>query len=236
MLLIFSSHNQRVIALHKQIAITLILPALIIYACPAFSQTIIPISQFSKRNLSDWESKSFQGNTLYKLVEDEHQTVLKAVSQNTASGLAKRIRIDLKETPYLNWSWKIEKTLPAMDETKKQGDDYAARLYVIIEGGWAFWNTKALNYVFSSNQTKGSHWDNAYAGEHAKMMAVNGPTDTANTWIHNKRNVYQDLQNNFSDANKNALRYIDAIAIMTDTDNSHATATAWYGDIFFSSE
>lgn len=199
----------------------------------------IPIARFETESLSRWQQKSFDGYTQYDIVTFNGQRVLKAQSRSAASILAKPFKIDLKKTPYLNWSWRIENTLPRLNERTKQGDDYAARLYIIQEGGWASWNTKALNYVWSSNQPKGSRWNNAFAGDKAKMLAVRGRKDPPRIWLSEKRNVYQDLINSFGDKgsdkqNEKAYRFIDAVAIMTDTDNSHTSAIAYYGDIYFS--
>lgn len=203
------------------------------------SEKRISIAIFANETLSNWTNKSFQGETIYSIVTDNGRSVLKAESNDSASGLAKEKKIDLFKTPYLNWSWKINNHLLNLDESKKPGDDYAARLYVVKDGGWKIWNTKALNYVWSSNQQKGQTWDNAFVGDNAKMFAIRGAADTLATWVQEKRNVYKDLIEMFGDQgsdakNEEAFRYLDAVAIMTDTDNSHQAATAYYGDIFFS--
>jgi hypothetical protein len=205
----------------------------------ASSDARINIAQFESENIEAWQSKAFAGETQYRIVVQNDRKFLQAVSEGSASGIAKKITVDLIETPYLNWSWRISNSLMGMDETSKQGDDYAARLYVVIDGGWQIWKTKALNYVWSSNQKQGESWDNAFAKSNAKMLAVKGRSAAVNVWFVEKRNVYQDLIKQFGDkgsAEKNrvAYRYIDAVAIMTDTDNSLSSATAYYGDIFFS--
>jgi hypothetical protein len=147
-------------------------------------------------------------------------------------------QIDLIATPYLNWSWLVEKTLPELDERSKAGDDFVARVYVVIDGGFMVWNTKSLNYVWSSNQAKGLVWNNAFAGSSVKMMSVRGQQSQQSQWYEEKRNVYQDLIEIFGDkgsekANRKAYQYIDMIAIMTDTDNSGKDAETYYGDIIF---
>ncbi len=73
------------------------------------------------------------------------------------------------------------------------------------------------------------------------MMAVRGRTDVTKNWANEKRNVYQDLIELFGDRgsdqkNAQAYRFIDAVAIMTDTDNSQRSAVAYYGDIYFSKQ
>jgi hypothetical protein len=142
-------------------------------------------------------------------------------------------------TPYLSWSWLAEKKLLALDERSKSGDDFVARIYVVIDGGFLFWKTESLNYVWSSNQDTGLIWDNAFAGASVKMMSIRGKESQKGRWYEEKRNVYQDLIDTLGDkgseeANREAYKYIDVIAIMTDTDNSGKSAESYYGDIVFS--
>jgi hypothetical protein len=198
----------------------------------AMAQNRLEVTSFSENGLSGWEQKSFVGETEYKLVTENDSTVLLATSDSTASGLGKKIKIDLNKTPYLNWTWKINDKLEGLDETRKSGDDYVARLYVVKSGGALIWKTKALNYVWSSNQQQGATWKNAFQPKNAIMLAVRGKEDQSGQWVTEKRNVREDLKQAFG---KNFDK-IDAIAIMTDTDNSGAKASALYGDIFFSAE
>ncbi len=212
------------------------------------AQDNIEVARFSVGDLSDWQPKSFVDFTQYSIEQyvdfkkpGISRQVLKAVSHKSASGLGKEIPIDLFKTPYLNWSWFIEHKLGNMDETTKDGDDYAARIYVVKDGGWKIWKTRALNYVWSSNQDVDSRWDNAFVGDKARMLAVRGQDDNAGMWQLEKRNVYLDLIAMFGDkgsdqANEKAYRHLDAIAIMTDTDNSESSATAYYGDIYFTAQ
>jgi hypothetical protein len=193
------------------------------------------IGFFSSGSLDNWEAKEFNGQTSYKLVDLAGTRVLKAESAGSASGLFNEQRIDLHKTPVMNWRWHIENRLGNdINEQVKSGDDYAARVYVIASGGAAFWQTKAINYVWSSTSPVGNVWPNpyAYAGANGKMMmiAVRSSTDQAGTWYSEKRNILTDLKHQFGEE----IRYIDAVAIMTDTDDSHGKATAYYGDIYFS--
>ncbi|MFW2439274.1 MAG: DUF3047 domain-containing protein [Arenicellales bacterium] len=188
------------------------------------------ISLFKENGLVDWEEKSFKGNTSYQVIDLDGMKVLQATSQASASGLYKIYRINLKETPYLNWRWRIENRIDSGDETTKFGDDYAARIYLVIDGGFLFWKTKALSYVWANAADKGSVWDNAYAGESVKMLALRSAGDETKKWLIEKRNVYEDLKQVFGEE----ISVIDAVAIMTDTDNSNSKARAYYSDIYFS--
>ena len=199
------------------------------YTSMAEEATRLNISHFSSEQLNGWQSKEFKNKTNYEIIQLDGKTVLKASSESSASGLFKEQRIDLYKTPYLNWSWRIENRLGELNEQTKPGDDYAARVYVVIDGGWVFWNTRAINYVWASNTEKGEIWPNAFAGDHAMMIALRSAEAPLGTWQTEKRNILQDLQRLFGDR----IRYIDAVAVMTDTDNAKGKATAFYADIYF---
>jgi len=182
-------------------------------------------------DLSGWEEKSFLGKTEYAVVDKGTGLVVRAVSNSSASGLFRKITVDLQRTPLLHWSWRIENILDNDQERTKAGDDYVARIYVVFSGGAFFWRTRALNYVWSSHQEVGSVWPNAYTGN-AVMVAQQSGEALVDRWVMESRNVLADAQRLLGP------RYtqIDAIAIMTDTDDTGHKAVAYYGDIYFSGE
>ncbi|NOQ14163.1 MAG: DUF3047 domain-containing protein [Methyloprofundus sp.] len=190
----------------------------------------IYISDFSNPSLEDWQHKSFKEYTQYQIVDMEKQTVLQAKSTAAASSLYKQVKIDLQKTPYLNWSWRIDRKLSIHDEQSKQGDDFSARIYLIIKGKWFFWQTKAINYVWANHSRKNKAWANPFAGNSVMMIAVRSETDQIKHWYTEKRNVLTDFKSHFADD----IRFIDGIAIMTDTDNAAGSALSYYANIYFS--
>lgn len=189
----------------------------------------VTVGNFSGGDLDGWKTQSFQGMTIYRLVSQDGRQVLEATSHSAASGLVRELRVDLEKLPYLNWSWRVNDVLSGIDERTKAGDDYPARVYVIVSGGIAFWRTRTLIYVWSSRQPVGSTWENAFI-ENARVMALQSGKGTG--WATERRDVRADFKTCFNDD----ITFIDAVAIMTDTDNSKHDATAWYGDIYFSRE
>ncbi len=192
----------------------------------------INIGSFSSGKLDQWKKKTFSGSTEYQLMMLDKIQVLKAESHSSASGLFKEQRVDLLKTPFLNWRWRIENRLGKLNEQSQLGDDYSARVYVVLDGGWFFWKTKAINYVWASNTPKSTSWPNAFAGKNAMMIAIRSINDKTHTWFQEKRNIIDDMKQQFGIN----VRYIDAVAIMTDTDNAKGDAIAYYGDIYFSAE
>ena len=189
----------------------------------------IDIARFSQGDLGGWQRKVFSGETAYTLRETEGKTALFAQSQSSASGLFREVSIDLNKTPILYWTWKIDTTLTGNDERTKAGDDYPARIYVVFSGGMMFWRTRAINYVWSNQQPINSSWRNAFTSN-AGMIAVQSGTDHVGRWMKQSSDVCADYQRIFGEE----PGQVDAVAIMTDTDNTGAAATAWYGDIWFS--
>ena len=198
----------------------------------ALADSELAIGEFSHNRLDGWQHKSFQGETQYRLQALDGVTVLTADSHAAASGLFKQQVIDLDQTPFLNWSWRIGKRLSGLNEQSKVGDDYAARVYVVVKGGLAFWQTRAINYVWAGNTQKDSVWANAFAGDHAMMLALRGPEAPLNIWQTEKRDIRAD----FKQLLGQNIQSIDAVAIMTDTDNSGGQVSAAYGDIWFSKD
>ena len=204
--------------------------ALLLTSSASSASDRLPIGDFSNSNLEKWQEKIFSKSTSYALVPQQDTIVLKAVSQKSASGLFKKITVDLTSYPYLNWSWRIDNRLNTADEKTKSSDDYAARVYVVVDGGILVWKTKAVNYVWANRAEKYEIWPNAFAGKRAMMMALRNSKDKSSTWYYEKRNVFDDLKTLFGQE----FTSIDGVAIMTDTDNDNGQATAYYGDIYFS--
>lgn len=190
----------------------------------------LTVGDFSSSNLESWREKSFLGKTDYSLVKLQDAFVLRAESRSSASGLFRKIKVDLNKYPYLNWRWRIEQRLTTSNERVKSGDDYAARIYVIIDGGLLPWRTKAVNYVWANRAEKHDIWPSAFAGKNSMMVALRNNQDPTATWFDEKRNVLEDSKEMLG----KDITAIDGIAIMTDTDNNQDFTTAYYGDIYFS--
>ena len=195
---------------------------------PGVAEVGVVVGDFVAGELEDWKEEVFSGKTLYELVDSADGSTLKADSKASASGLFREITIDLKKTPCLVWSWKVDGILEGLDETTKGGDDYPARIYVIFSGGLFFWNTRALNYVWSSNQPMDSVWPNAFT-DRSVMIAVNSRKTKVGQWVQHSRNIREDYNRLIGED----VTTVDAVAIMTDTDNSEREVTAYYGNVRF---
>lgn len=184
--------------------------------------------------------------TTYELVKDGERVVVKATSDASASGWTKEVRIDPKEFPVVRWQWKVENLLKKSDATRKDGDDYPARLYITFEydpdkvslgkklkykaGQVLFGDIPigAINYVWERQAPVGAIIDNAYT-DFVKMVVVESGLSRIGLWVDESRNVYEDYKKAFGEEPP----MINGVAIMSDTDNTKERAVAYYGDIVF---
>ncbi len=176
-----------------------------------------------------FKQKGFVGKTDYKVVTLDNRPVLRAKSNRNASALYREMEINLIETPYLNWQWRVENTLPITNQKVKAGDDYPARVYVVVKQGIFPWQTKALNYVWSNKQESEVFWANPFTAK-AVMIPVRQGREGLGQWKNERVNVAEDFFRIFGERIDKA----DGVAIMSDTDNSRGSAVAYFGNIYFS--
>ncbi len=221
------------------------------------AEPILTVGDFSQADTGEiiprlWEPLTFKkikAHTQYKLVEDQGRIVVKAQSKASASGLIRKIGIDVKKYPILQWQWKITQVNEKSDVTQKTGDDYPARIYVAFEydpDAAGFWEkTKfetarlvygeyppatVVTYIWANRVPKETRVPNPYV-DRVMMIAVQSGGEKVGTWVTEERNIYQDYVDSFG----HPPPLTSGVAIMTDTDNTGETSTAFYGDIIFKS-
>ena len=192
----------------------------------------INVFNFTENEIQSLEVRKVRGadnKTEYLLGSNENGNYLKAVADNAASGLGKKVAIDLNSTPFINITWKIEKDLKGINEQSKKGHDFAARVFVIKKTGATALSNRAINYVFSSNENVGDNWPSPYTKKSIDNV-LSTTNENFNEWVTVKANVKEDFKK-FHDLDVNEL---DGVAIMADTDNSKSKSISYYQNIYFS--
>ena len=195
---------------------------------------IIKVFEFNEKELSELKVRKVRGaenQTVYILGSNKDGNYIKAIADNSASGLGKEIKIDLNKTPFINITWKIEKDLPGIKEYTKKTHDFAARVFAVKKTGATVLSNRAINYVFSSNENVGKNWPSPYTKKSIDNV-VSTTLINLNEWVTIKANVKED----FKKFHNLDLNEIDGIAIMSDTDNSKMKSVAYYQNIYFSSK
>jgi hypothetical protein len=193
----------------------------------------VNVFEFTEDELSTLKVRKVRGadtKTHYSLGNNENGKFIRAEANNSASGLGKEIKINLKETPFLNITWKIEKDLPGIDEYSKKGHDYAARVFVVKKTGATPLSNRAMNYVFSSNNDVNTYHPSPFTKKSIDYV-LSTTKENLNEWVTVKINV----RDHFKKFHNLDLDEINGVAIMADTDNSKLSSISYYQNIYFSS-
>ena len=184
------------------------------------------------------------------LVQDAGSTVLRIRSQAAASSLAYRLDSG-GAVQRLAWRWKVDRVVGAADLARKQGDDYAARVFVtfdlpldalpflartrirlarLIFG--AELPTAALCYVWDNRHARGTTAWNAYS-DLVRMIVLQSGDERAGQWIAESRDVAADFAAAFGHRTTR-VPDVTGVALSADTDQTGETVTAWFGDVLAS--
>ena len=224
-------------------------------ASPIFAQDSIrlDVSNYNADTQNEnatWEMMEVQSDNLtkYQLVDGtDGQHVIKANSNNAAGGLIYKKRIDPSEYPIIEWHWKVDGVIENGNLYKKEGDDYPARIYITFDYDksnlsigdrmkyeaiktFTSYNIplRAINYIWANKADLGTIAPNPFT-DWVYMIAVQSGNKKSGQWIVQTRNILEDYQKAFGENPPD----ITGIAIMTDSDNTGESATAYYGDVIF---
>ena len=197
---------------------------------PAIAE-VVKVFEFTDKEFKELKVRKVKGETNWTLGSNEKGNFIRAEAEGTGSGLGKELIIDLNKTPFINITWKVEQNLSGIVENSKKGHDYAARVFVVKKTGSTALSNRAINYVFSSNNTVGKNWSSPYTKKSIDFVLAT-TLNNDNKWVSVKANVKED----FKKLHNLDVNELNGVAIMTDTDNSKKKAIAYYQNIYFSSD
>ena len=127
--------------------------------------------------------------------ENEGHRVLHLKSKIESSAVRRDIRgrVNLKETPILEWRWKAI-TLPKNgDCRKKSADDQAAQLYVVWPRFPEAVRSQIIGYIWDSTAPAGSVVKSEKTSTVTYVVMRSGAADLGK-WITERRNVVEDYK------------------------------------------
>ena len=180
---------------------------------------------FSDEGMKLFKKKGLGKKTIYTNGEDDKGWFLKAEADSGATGLGIEIDKDLlKEMPFLNITFKIEKDFENIDQTSKGGHDWAARIMV---GYGKKFGSKLLSLSHSSFLEEGFLQQSPWTKGSRDYVVSN---DKSGEWHTRKINVKELLEKT------HGISFTNFLAVFSDSNNSKQKIIAYYRDIYFSSE
>ena len=179
---------------------------------------------FSDEGMKLFKKKGLGKKTIYTNGKDDKGWFLKAEADSGATGLG--IEIDnkdlLKEMPFLNITFKIEKDFTKIDQTTKGGHDWAARIMV---GYGKKFGSKLLSLSHSSFLEEGFLQQSPWTKGSRDYVVSN---DKSGEWHTRKINVKELLEKT------HGISFTNFLAVFSDSNNSKQKIIAYYRNIYFS--
>ena len=185
----------------------------------------------------------------FALVDDAGATVLRVRSDSAAGTLAHDLRVEVESRPALAWRWKVDRAVARANLETKQGDDFAARVYVFFdlpESELSFGERASLAlarlvhgqslpaagicYVWDNRHPRGTAAWNPY-WHRIRMVVLESGDGLAGKWVDEKRDLRADFIAAFGAREGRPVPAVTGIAVGNDTDQTRESATAWFGDL-----
>ena len=173
-----------------------------------------------------WGSPAYD----FTVVEDGGRKVLHLKSTNDSSNISKEIKgkVHLRETPILEWSWKVVALPPGGDSRKKETDDQAAQLYVTWPRFPEAVHSRVIGYIWDTAAPAGATIKSHKTGTVTYIVVRSGPTDLGK-WITERRNVFEDYKRIFGEDPEDP----SVLSFGIDSDDVKGFAESYMGPIVF---
>ena len=166
----------------------------------------------------------------FTVAEEEGRRALHLKSHGDHSTIAKKIRIDLRVTPILEWTWKIVELPAGADIRKKDTSDLTGHIFVAWPRFPTLLRTRLIGYVWDTIAPAQTVEKSQKTGAVTFFVVRSGPGDL-NRWLTERRNVYEDYRKVFGENPENP----QAVVVSIDTNDTHSGAEAFIGRIVFTS-
>jgi len=187
----------------------------------------------SRRGIpSGWTGEAFGRQADYDFTVEQRADgrVLRLQSRNDHSTIARDItgKINLKETPILEWSWKATILPTGGDIRRKETTDMAAQLYVVWPRFPAFLRSRIIGYVWDATTSATTIVKSQKTGMVTFVVIRSGSRDLG-IWLTEHRNVVEDYVKIFGEVPDDPR----AITISIDSNDTHSIAESFMGPIVF---
>jgi hypothetical protein len=179
----------------------------------------------------EWKGQQW-GSPAYDMtvVEDGSRRVLHLKSKNEGSTISREIKgkVNLKDTPILEWRWKAV-TLPKDGNScVKATDDQAAQVYVAWPRFPEAVRSQIIGYVWDTTAAVGTMCKSEKTGTVHYIVVRSGPADLGK-WHTERRNVREDYKKIYGADPDNP----GAVSISIDSNDTNSYSESFVGAIFF---
>jgi hypothetical protein len=177
-----------------------------------------------------WESRSLGRPARYDLsvVAEGGRNVLHLVSDDEHTVIGKPLHVNLKDTPILEWSWKVVALPTGADLRRKETSDSAVALFVAWRRVPEFLRSRLIGYAWDT-ATQGPPVFGSPKTRTVTYVVVRSGAADLGRWITERRDVWADYRAIYgSDPETPSL-----LSISIDTNDTRSHAESFIGPILF---
>ena len=194
---------------------------------PQAMSAVVWEEPFEALNPNRWQVVQVRRRTDYSEAQLDGRSCLRAYSRNGASILLTRLSVNPATCQWFSWDWRVDRFVAGEALERKSGSDASARVYVYFDVGGLPWQKRNIDYVWSASLPSGTVLESAFSSE-SKIVVVESGLSASGRWRTVERNLKADYERCFG---KGPLPRVIAIGIMTDTDNTHGEALAYFDNL-----
>jgi Protein of unknown function (DUF3047). len=181
---------------------------------------------------SGWTGEGLGQVAAYDFVieQDAGKQVLHIKSHNEHSTIVKDItgKVNLKETPILEWTWKVMILPTGGDLRRKETTDIAAQLYVVWPRFPALLRSRIIGYVWDATTPAVTIVKSQKTGT-VMFVVMQSGSERLGKWLTERRDVAEDYIKIFGEFPDEPR----AITISIDSNDTHSMAESFMGPILF---
>lgn len=178
-----------------------------------------------------WKGQQW-GSPAYDFVvtDDGGKKVLHLKSKDEGSTISREVKgkVDLKETPVLEWSWKMVTLPKGGNSCVKAADDQAGQVFVMWPRFPEQVRSRIIGYVWDTTQPAGKVCKSEKSGMVTYVVVRSGPADVGK-WFTERRNVAQDFKRIYGEEPEGP----GVVSISIDSNDTRSTSEAFVGGILF---
>jgi hypothetical protein len=215
----------------------MVILVLLLVAAAAFAAEPLVIEDWSALTVgakgipARWQRANWSGPASdFVIEEDGGRKVLRLRSADDSHNINLDVkgRVNLRETPILEWSWKVTSLPQGADSRRKETDDQAAQLYVVWPRFPEAVRSRIIGYVWDSTAPAGLTVKSQKTGTVTYVILRSGAADLGK-WVTERRNVREDFERIYGDEPDSP----SVISIGIDSDDVKGSAESFLGAILF---
>jgi hypothetical protein len=210
---------------------------LLLFATLAWASEPVVIEDWSKAPIGhkgippEWKGQQW-GSPSYEFTieQDAGKKVLHMRSKDDGSTISKEIKgkINLKETPTLEWSWKMVVLPKGGNSCVKSTDDQAGQVFVTWPRFPEQVRSRIIGYVWDTTQPAGTICKSEKTGMVTYVVVRSGSADVGK-WFTEKRNVREDFKKIYGEDAENP----GVISLSIDSNDTHTMSESFIGALAF---